>query len=327
MKRWHVFITRRLPDDILAPLVEVAEVDVWPDRFPPPYEELRHRTAPCDGLLCMLTDRIDAALMDNAPHLRVISQMAVGYDNIDVAAATARRIPVGHTPGVLTESTADLAFALMLAAARRLLDGVRFIEQGLWQTWEPFGLLGQDVHGKTLGIVGLGRIGAATARRALGFGMRLLYTGPREKPDVAAALGATYVSFDELLAKSDMVSIHCPLTPATYHLFDADAFARMKPGAILVNTARGGIVDHEALLAVIRTGHLGAAGLDVTEPEPLPPDHPLMQCERLILTPHIGSATVETRRRMAQRAIDNLLAGLRGERLPSCVNPEVYADT
>jgi len=230
--------------------------------------------------------------------------MAVGYDNINVAAATARRIPVGHTPGVLTESTADLAFALILAAARRLLDGVRFIEQGMWQTWEPFGMLGQDVHGKCLGIVGLGRIGAATARRALGFGMHILYTGPREKPDVAAALGATYVSFDELL----------------------DAFARMKPWAILVNTARGGIVDHEALLAALRTGRVGAAGLDVTEPEPLPPNHPLMQCERIIITPHVGSATVETRRRMGQRAVENLLAGLRGERLPYCVNPEVYED-
>lgn len=324
MSQWRVFVTRRLPDDILAPLFEHADVDVWPERLPPPYDELRRRTAAADGLLCMLTDRIDAPLIAHAPRLRVISQMAVGYDNIDVAAATARGIPVGHTPGVLTESTADLAFALILAAARRLLDGVRFIERGAWQTWEPFGLLGQDVHGKTLGIVGLGRIGAATARRAHGFGMRILYTGPREKPDVAAALGATYVSFERLLAESDVVSIHCPLTPATYHLFNADAFARMKPGAILVNTARGGIVDHDALLAALRTGRLGAAGLDVTEPEPFPPDHPLMQCERVIITPHIGSATVQTRRRMAQMAVANLLAGLRGERLPHCANPEVF---
>lgn len=320
----RVFVTRRIPQSALDRLQAEATVDVWPEPLPPPYEELRRRVADCEGLLCLLTDRIDADLIAAAPRLRVISQMAVGYDNIDVAAATARGIPVGHTPGVLTETTADLTWALLLATARRLLDGVRSIEAGQWRTWDPLGLLGTDVHGATLGIVGLGRIGAAVARRAVGFGMRILYTGPREKPDVAAGVGATYVDFDTLLRESDIVSIHCPLTPETRHLFDARAFARMKPGAILINTARGGIVDHEALLEAVRSGHLGGAGLDVTEPEPLPADHPLMHQERVIVTPHIGSATVRTRTRMANMAVDNLLAGLRGERLPYCVNPEVY---
>ncbi len=319
-----VFVTRPIPQSALGRLRREATVEVWPGPQPPPYQELRRHVAPCDGLLCLLTDRVDAELIASAPRLRVISQMAVGYDNIDVAAATARGIPVGHTPGVLTEATADLTWALILATARRVLDGVRFIEAGRWTTWDPMGLLGLELHGATLGIVGLGRIGAAVARRAAGFGMRLLYTGPREKPAVAAGVGATYADFETLLRESDVVSIHCPLTPATRHLFDARAFALMKPGAILINTARGGIVDHKALLDAVRDGHLGGAGLDVTEPEPLPADHPLMAQERVLITPHIGSATVRTRTRMAEMAVANLLAGLRGEPLPHCVNPEVY---
>ncbi|MDQ7029145.1 MAG: D-glycerate dehydrogenase [Ardenticatenia bacterium] len=320
----NVFVTRPIPQNALDHLRREATVEVWPGPLPPPYEELRRRVATCDGLLCLLTDRVDATLIASAPKLRVISQMAVGYDNIDVAAATSRGIPVGHTPGVLTEATADLTWALILATARRVVEGMRFIDAGQWQTWDPLGLLGMELHGATLGILGLGRIGAAVARRAVGFGMRLLYTGPREKPDVAAGVGAIYTDVDTLLHESDVVSIHCPLTPATRHLINAHALARMKPGAILVNTARGGIVDHAALLDALRSGHLGGAGLDVTEPEPLPADHPLMGEDRVIITPHIGSATVRTRARMADMAVSNLLAGLRGDPLPHCVNPDVY---
>jgi glyoxylate reductase len=320
-----VFVTRRVPERPLARLFDAAEVTIWPGRLPPPRADLLWHIADCDGLLCLLTDRIDAELLDAAPRLRVVSQMAVGYENIDVAAATARRIPVGNTPGVLAETTADLAWMLLLAAARRALDGVRYIEAGEWRTWDPLGLLGLDVYGATLGIVGLGSIGAAVARRAAGFRMRVLYSGPREKPEVAASVGAAYVDFATLLRESDFVSIHCPLTPATRHLFDAQSFAAMKPGAVLVNTARGGIVDQQALLDALARGQLGGAGLDVTDPEPLAPNHPLMRQERAIVVPHIGSASVGTRTRMAELAVENLLAGLRGEPLPHCVNPEVYA--
>lgn len=319
-----VFVTRKIPSTALDTLRDAADVTVWPDPLPPSYQTLRETIADCDGLLCLLTERIDAPLLNAAPNVRVISQMAVGYDNIDVDAATARGIPVGHTPGVLTETTADLTWALLLATARRVLDGVRYVEAGNWRTWDPLGLLGIDVHGATLGIVGLGRIGTAVARRAQGFAMRILYTGPREKPAVAVGVNAHYVDFDTLLAESDIVSLHCPLTPETRHLIDETALARMKPGALLINTARGEVVDQEALLQALREGHLGGAGLDVTNPEPLPADHPLLSQERVVVTPHIGSASVQARTRMAEMAVENLLAGLRGERLPYCVNPEVY---
>ncbi len=320
-----VFLTRTIPDGPLARLRDAVDLDLWPGDMPPPRADLLRRVADADGLLCLLTDKIDGELLDAAPRLRVVSQMAVGYENIDVAAATARGIPVGNTPGVLTETTADLAWMLILAAARRALDGVRYIEAGQWRTWDPVALLGADVYGATLGLVGLGGIGAAVARRARGFNMRVLYSAPREKPEQAAEVGASYVDFATLLRESDFISIHSPLTPQTRKLFNADAFAQMKPGAILVNTARGGIVDQDALLEAVRSGQLGGAGLDVTDPEPMPVDHPLLRQERVIVVPHIGSSSVRTRTRMADLAVENLLAGLRGERLRHCVNPDVQA--
>lgn len=317
----HVFLTRALPEAGMARLLAAPlALDVWPQAGPPPYDLLRERVAGCDGLLCLLTDRIDADLLDAAgPKLRVVSQMAVGVDNIDLAACTARGIPVGHTPGVLTEATADLTLALMLATARRLLEAANDVRAGRWRSWDPLGWVGPDLHGSTVGIVGLGRIGAAVARRLAGFGVTLLYHNPAPSP-LANALGATWAEFADLLARSDFVTLHCPYTPATHHLIDAAALARMKPSAILINTARGGVVDQPALVEALSSGRIAAAGLDVTTPEPLPPEHPLLTLPNAVILPHIGSASLPTRNRMAEMAVENLLAGLEGRALPHCAN-------
>jgi lactate dehydrogenase-like 2-hydroxyacid dehydrogenase len=260
----------------------------------------------------------------DAGNLRVISQFAVGVDNIDLRAATERGIPVGHTPGVLTDATADLAFALLLTAARRIPEGVEKVKGGAWLTWEPLGLLGADVWRATLGIVGLGRIGTAVARRAQGFQMRVLYHDPRRRPEVEEELGLTYASLEALLEQSDFVSVHTPLVPDTHHLIDEAALKRMKPTAILINAARGEIANTDTLVRALREGWIARAALDVTDPEPIPADHPLVAMPQCIIVPHIGSATVTARDRMAQMAAENLLAGLRGERLPYCANPQVY---
>jgi glyoxylate reductase len=307
------FVTRRLPGDALDRLAAEHDVEVWPERLPPTPDELLARSRDAEGLLCLLTDRVDAALIEECPHLRAISNYAVGSDNVDVAAATARRIPVGNTPGVLTETTADLAFALMLAAARRIVEADAEARRGDWITWEPARLLGRDVHDATLGIVGLGRIGRAVARRAQWFSMEVIHSS-RDGG----------VPLDELLERSDFVTLHCPLTPETRHLIDERALRLMKPTAVLVNTARGPIVDTQALARALREGWIGAAGLDVTDPEPLPPGHPLLEAPNLTVVPHIGSATHDTREAMADLAVDNLLAALAGEPMPHCVNPEVY---
>ena len=299
------FVTRSLPGDALDRLAAAHEIEVWPERLPPSPDELRERTAPADGLLCLLTDRVDAALIEACPQLRVISNLAVGADNVDIAAAREREIPVGYTPGVLTETTADLAFALILAAARRLPEGMAAVAAGVWLTWEPGWLLGRDVHGATLGIVGLGRIGQAVARRAEGFGMDVIHSG-RD----------TGLPLDELLARSDFVSLHCPHTPQTAGLIGERELKLMKPAAVLVNTARGGVVDQGALEGALREGWIAGAALDVTDPEPLPPDHSLLAAPNLIVLPHMGSATHATRERMADLAVENLLAGLAGEPLP-----------
>jgi lactate dehydrogenase-like 2-hydroxyacid dehydrogenase len=277
----------------------------------------------------MLTDRVDDAFLDAAgPGLRVVSNMAVGYDNIDVAACTRRGVPVGNTPGVLTETTADLTWALILAAARRLPEGERFIRSGGWRTWSPIHQLGLDVHGATLGIVGFGRIGQAVARRATGFGMPVLYAS-RSRVDraIEVALNATWVPLEELLARADLVTVHVDLNPSTHRLIDAAALRRMKPTAILVNTTRGPVVDPRALYEALRDGVIRAAALDVTDPEPIPADDPLLTLDNCLIVPHIGSATEATRGRMAAMAAANLLAGVRGERLPTIVNPEVYDRT
>ncbi|MBN1310603.1 MAG: D-glycerate dehydrogenase [Anaerolineae bacterium] len=320
----HVVITRRVPQHILDYMASAADLQLWEEDHPIPYQTLLDRVPGCAGVYCLLTDRIDAALLDAAgPGLKVISQMAVGVDNIDVKACTARGIPVGNTPGVLTETTADLALALMLATARRIVEAAEFLKAGQWQTWRPMELTGQDVYGCTVGIIGLGRIGTAVARRLRGFDCKLLYTNPSPNPE-AEKLGVTDVDLETLLKSSDIVTLHCPLTPETRGLIGAGELALMKPTAILINTARGAVVDQKALFEALQARRIGAAGLDVTDPEPMSKDDPLLTLPNVVVLPHIGSASVATRTRMAQLAADNLVAGLQGEHLPHCVNPEVY---
>ncbi|HEX9117949.1 MAG TPA: D-glycerate dehydrogenase [Anaerolineae bacterium] len=321
----RVFVTRIIPQAGLEPVQAACQVDLWSGELPPSRPELLAHIRGTAGILALLTDRIDAEAMDAAgPGLKVISNMAVGFDNVDIAEATRRGIPVGNTPGVLTDTTADMAFALLMAAARRLGEGDRYVRAGKWRTWGPMLLLGQDVARATLGIIGYGRIGRAMARRAAGFDMRVLYYepgGPALDPDT----GGQAVDLNTLLAESDFVSVHTPLTPDTHHMINAAALGRMKPTAVLINTARGPVVDADALYQALQSGTIGYAALDVTEPEPIPPDSPLLSLDNIIITPHTASASVATRGKMARMAADNLLAGLRGERLPNCVNPEVYA--
>ena len=306
----RVFVTRRLPGDALERLQAAHDVEVWPERLPPPRDELLARAPELEGLLSLLTDPVDAELIEAAPKLRAISNYAVGVDNVDVAAASARGIPVGNTPDVLTESTADLALALMLGIARRLAEGEAVVKAGEWVTWEPGLMLGRDVHGATVGIVGHGRIGQAVGRRLEGFGCEVL-TNSRSGG----------VQLEELLERSDFVTLHCPLTPETRGLIDAEALRRMKPTAYLVNTARGPVVDTKALARALHAGELAGAALDVTDPEPLPADHPLLDAPNLLVVPHIASATHATRGRMADMAVDNLLAGLSGDPMPHQVTP------
>ncbi|CAN5588523.1 D-glycerate dehydrogenase [soil metagenome] len=320
--RPRVFVARVIPEAGMRLIREACEADVWTDELPPPRDVLLERVQGVQGALTLLTDRVDDAFLDAAgAGLRVVSNLAVGYDNIDVPACSQRGVAVGNTPGVLTETTADLAFALLMAAARRLPEGHDFVRQDRWQTWGPMHLLGKDVHGATLGIVGFGRIGQEMAKRAAGFGMRVLYhSRRRSEPEVEQALSATYVPLDELLAESDFVSLHVSLSPETRHLIDATALARMKRGAILVNTSRGPVVDQAALADALRSGHLFGAGLDVTDPEPLRASDPLVGLSNCLIVPHIASASERTRDRMAEKAARNLLAGVRGESLPDPVS-------
>ena len=319
----RVLVTRVIPDAGLDPVRDACEVDLWPEELPPPREELLRRVAGVDGLLSLLTDRVDDELLHAAgPQLKVVSNFAVGFDNIDVPALTRRRIPAGNTPGVLTETTADLAFALMMAAARRLPEGSRFVRDGQWKTWDPLLLLGPDVHGSTIGIVGFGRIGQAVARRAHGFGMEILYHDLEALPSsVTEPLGATYLPLEELLPRSDFVTLHVNLSPVTRHLINAETLAQMKPTAVLVNTSRGPVVDQAALAAALRDGVIWAAALDVTDPEPIPMSDPLVGLDNCLIVPHIASASRATRGKMAEMAAENLLAGMRGEPLPTEVPP------
>ncbi len=317
MDRPRVVVTRDIPTPAFQKIWTHCEARYWDSQEPIPRDIFLEWVQGVDGIYCLLTERIDPEVLDAAgPRLKVVSTMSVGYDHIDVEACARRGVQVGHTPGVLTETTAELALALLLATARRLPEAIHAVKAGEWTTWKPMWLTGWDLHGATVGIVGLGRIGAAFARLLQGFQCRLLYTGPRPKPAVAEPLGATYCPFPELLEQSDFVSVHCPLTPETVHLFDGKAFRRMKETAIFVNTARGGVVDHQALYQALVEGQIAAAGLDVTDPEPLPPDHPLLGLPNCVVLPHIGSATVATRTRMALMAAENLLAGVAGRPLP-----------
>lgn len=321
--RPRVFVARRIPDEGLDPIALACEMDLWEDELPPPRDELLRRVAGCHGILTLLTDRVDDALLDAAgPSLKVVSNYAVGHDNVDVAACARRGIAVGNTPGVLTETTADLAWALLMAGARRVAEGDRYVRAGRWRTWGPLLLLGSDVHGATLGIIGFGRIGQAVARRAAGFGMTVLYNSRnRVSAAVEEALGATWAELDELLERSDFVSLHVSLTPETRGLIDAAALARMKRTAVLINTARGPVVDPVALAVALRDGVIAAAALDVTDPEPIPLDDPLLTLDNCLVVPHIASASRATRGRMAAMAAANLLAGVRGRPLPTPVVP------
>ncbi len=324
MPKPKVFVTRIIPDQGLNLVQDFCDVDLWTDELPPPREILLERVRGVEGLLSLLTDRVDGPLMDAAgPQLKVISNHAVGFDNIDVPAATARGVPVGNTPGILTDATADFAFALLMAAARRVVEGERFVREGKWKTWGPSLLLGQDVHGATLGLIGFGRIGQAMAKRAQGFDMRVLFYDP-SGPAFDASLNATPVDLNSLLAESDFVSVHTPLTPDTRSLMNRERFALMKPTGVLINTARGPVVDPAALYEALSTRRIFAAALDVTDPEPIPSDSPLLALDNLVIVPHIASASVATRQKMSLMAAQNLIAGLKGERLPNCVNPEVY---
>jgi glyoxylate reductase len=317
-----IFVSRKIADAALELLRQNADVRVWEEDCAIPPERLRAECANADGLLCMLTDRIDAAFLDAVSNLKVLSTMAVGYDNIDIAACSARRIPVGHTPGVLTDTTADLAFALILATARRMHEAEQFLRAGKWTQWSPNLLTGADVHGATLGIVGMGRIGYEVARRAFGFRMNILYHSRSRHADAEQDFGAVWLPLNDLLAQSDFVSLHTPLSAETRHLIGAEQLAKMKPTAFLINTARGAIVDEVALANALRTRTIAGAGLDVFTTEPLPADSPLLDLNNAVLVPHIGSATVATRTNMALLAAKNLLAGLRGEPMPHCINKE-----
>ena len=327
LKKPHVFVTRRIAESALARLRRVASVEVWDGELPPQRRALLAGLARADGALTLLTDRIDAQSIAHSRRLRVISNYAVGIDNIDLASASRAGIAVGHTPGILTETTADLAFALLMAVARRVVEGDRHARSGKWRTWTPTGLLGPDVHGATLGIVGWGAIGRAMARRGAGFGMKILYVrrsrSARTTDDEPLLRDARAVTLTRLLRDADFTSLHVPLTKRTHHLLGARAFARMKRGAIVINTARGAVIDQKAMVSALRSGRLGGVGLDVTDPEPIATRDPLLALPNAVITPHIGSASFATREKMANVAVDNILAVFEG-RLPRfCANQAV----
>lgn len=318
-----VAVTRDIPDAGLDILRASCEVRLWPEEMPPTPEQLDTVLEGVVGALTLLDDKITAAVLDRHPQIKVVSNYAVGYDNIDVEAATARGVAVCNTPDVLNAATAEFSFALLMATARRIVEASNYIKEGKWHTWGPRVLLGQNVVGATLGIVGFGRIGKEVARMASGFNMRILAHARTVDPEAEREYGVTYVSLDELLAESDFVSLNVALTDETYHLIGARELALMKPTGILINAARGRVVDTDALLAALQDGTILAAGLDVSDPEPLPADHPLAHLPNCIVAPHIASATVEARTKMATMAARNLVAVINGERPESIINPDV----
>ena len=325
MSKPKVFITRQIHQEAIDLIGAEADIEVWPDESPPAPQFLRSKASGVQAVLTNIMDGIDPAFFEAAPQLSVVSQLAVGTDNIDLKAATDRGIPVGHTPGVLAKATADLTFALILASARRVVESERWVREGQWKlAFHPMYWLGAEVNGSTLGIVGLGQTGIEVARRARGFDMEVLYYSRSSKPEVEAELGVTRVDLPELLRRSDFVSLHCPLTPDTHHLIGRQEMELMKPTATLVNVARGPVVDTTALYTALVEGHLAAAALDVTEPEPIDPNNPLLTLSNVVVTPHIGSAGDRGRLAMAMLAARNLLAGIAGQHLERCANPEVY---
>ncbi len=323
--RPRVFITRQIMQEALDLIDEAAEMEVWPDEDPPSPDVLRGKASTVDGILTNIMDRVDVPLLDGAPRLKIISQLAVGLDNVDVAEATRRGIPVGYTPGVLAKATADVAFALLMSAARRISESERWVRTGQWTlAFHPLRWLGVDIHEKTLGIIGMGQIGLEMARRGRGFDMKILYHSRTRRPDLEAEHGLVYVDLPTLLAESDFVSLHVPLTLETRHYIGEAELRRMKPTAILVNAARGPVVDSRALYTALKEGWIYAAGLDVTDPEPISADDPLLTLENVVIAPHVGSASLVSRGAMCMLAARNLVAGLEGTPLVRCANPEVY---
>lgn len=317
----RIFLTRTLPGKAASLLEsEGHTVETWPGELPPPAPDLADALARSDAAITTVVDRITPEMLAAAPRLRIVANMAVGYDNIDPAAAAGLGIWVTNTPGILAETTADMAWALLMAAARRIVESDRDTRAGRWKTWSPTGYLGVDVHGAALGIIGLGEIGEAVARRARGFSMRLLYHSRTPKPALEAELGLVRLTLHDLLEQADFISLHVPLTPETRRLLGPAEFARIKPGAILINTARGQVIDQDALVETLRAGRLRAAALDVTDPEPLPLEHPLFGFPNVIITPHIASASEATRARMAEAAARNILAVLANREPPTPVN-------
>ncbi len=326
MDRPRAFVTRQIFPEAVELIERAAQVEVWPSERPPNREDLAGKIASCDGVLTNIMDRVDASLLEGATRLKVISQLAVGLDNIDVAEASRRGILVGNTPGVLAKATADLGFALLMSAARRVSESERWVRAGRWEmAFHPMYWLGVDVHEATLGIVGLGQIGLEMAKRGLGFGMKIIYYSRNRKPDMEERYGLEYVPADTLFGSADFVSLHVPLTPETRHFIGERELRMMKPTAVLVNLARGPVVDGEALYTALSENWIRAAALDVTDPEPIPPDHPLLTLDNLVISPHIGSASLTSRREMCLLAARNLVAGLEGQRLEHCANPELYA--
>jgi lactate dehydrogenase-like 2-hydroxyacid dehydrogenase len=325
MPKSNVYVTRLIPEQGLEILEEDCKVDIWQKDEPVPRKILLQKVSGKDGLLCLLGDNIDSEVMDSAgKQLKVISNYAVGFDNIDIAAATKRGILVCNTPGVLTQTTADLAFGLLMAAARRIVEGAGYVRSGAWVNWGPKMFLGQDIHQKTLGIIGLGRIGSAVARRACGFNMKVLYYNHSGRNPRDEEIGALYCeTLDEVLKNSDFITLHVPLTPETKWSIDGAALKKMKKTAILINTSRGQVVDSDAFYQALKDGEIAYAALDVTDPEPIPKDHKLLKLENCIIVPHIGSASVTTRNLMATMAAENLLMGLSGEIPKYTVNKEV----
>jgi glyoxylate reductase len=321
-----IIMTHPLPKEWITSLEGRVRLVIGPPEPPGFAPELLAQIGHAEGILSMLTDKVDETLLTKALRLRVVSNYAVGFDNVDIPACTRRKIPVGNTPGVLTDATADLAMALLLSTARGIVKAAHDARSGLWRIWTPTGWLGADLRDATLGIIGLGKIGKAVAQRAKGFGMNIIYFKPRREEAAEAELGIAYRSFDELLQESDFISLHCPLNAQTRGLINEASLRKTRRTAILINTARGSIVDTDALVRALHEGWIAGAGIDVTDPEPLPKEHPLYSQPNCLIIPHIGSATHGTRRRMAEMACENLLAGLEGRRLPNCVNKEIYPE-
>jgi glyoxylate reductase len=325
MPKPRVFVSRNMPSDTLELIAQSTDMEVWPDEGPPTPEQLKEKLAGVEGVLVNIMDRVDGPLLDGAPHLKVVSQVAVGLDNVDVAECSRRNILVGNTPGVLSKATADHGFAIMLAAARRVVETDKWVRGNNWTlAYHPLYWLGTDVNEATLGIIGLGQIGTEMARRAMGFDMKVIYYSRNRKLDLEAKYGVTYADLDTLLASSDFISLHVPLTPETRHFIGEPELRKMKSTAILISLARGPVVDTDALCLALQEHWIGGAALDVVDPEPIPQNHPLLALDNLTITPHIGSASIISRQRVCLMAARNLLAGIQGERLESCANPEVY---